>query len=90
MEIKIIKPCIVDGESVKPSKKTMNVTDKTGKILVGLGLAEDLTPRAEPLELNLTLDPQLLKKAEEEIAALKEEIRAKDEIIASLTKEAGK
>ena len=78
MEVRILKPCIIDGKAYKPSKKKVTVSDKDAAVLISLGKAEDLSPKKESLSINLDVDIAAFKE-------MKKEITAKDETIATLT-----
>jgi len=84
MDIKILKPCVIDGKNHKPSKKKVTVSKRDGDVLVSLGKAEDLSPKKEELYLNMQIDPAALEEVKKEIESLKEQIVSKDEEIESL------
>lgn len=77
MEVRILKPCIIDGKAYKPSKKKVTVSNKDAAVLISLGKAEDLSPKKESLSINLDVDIAAFEK-------MKKEITAKDEIITEL------
>lgn len=88
MKIKLLKPCIINGESLKPAKGKkgeVEVDPKQGRLLVNLGKAEDLTPKDEPLELTLNIDPKELEEIKAQLEQKDAEIAAKDEEIKALT-----
>ena len=86
MKVKVLKPCIINGKSHKPGKKEVTVSKKDGDILVSLGKVVDLTPKKEPLTLNIDVNMEEFEAVKTHIAALESDIVKKDEIITSLQK----
>lgn len=70
MKVKVLKPCIINGESHKPSKKEVEVSNKDGLILISLGKCEDLSPKKEPVSINLDIDMAGFEEVKKEIGAL--------------------
>ncbi|MFK5976896.1 MAG: hypothetical protein QM493_10335 [Sulfurovum sp.] len=92
MKIKIIKACVVNGKSHKPSDKEIIVSSKDGATLISLGKAEDLTPQEEAVAISLNVDVSAFEELNEEIEAKDIIIKELEAKVVSLTtecKEAG-